>query len=99
MSRNDGKVNKLPLTVDAIATTYDITHQQPQLFVTKNCRHLTQVLEEFGRQMCVNRGGPASLQQAVKAQTVNTAVSNSGLAISGCFSHIITDAVGNVTLY
>jgi phenylalanine-4-hydroxylase len=91
------KVNKLPLTVDAIATTYDITHQQPQLFVTKNCRHLTQVLEEFGRQMCVNRGGPASLQQAVKAQTVNTAVSNSGLAISGCFSHIITDVVGNVT--
>jgi phenylalanine-4-hydroxylase len=91
------KVNKLPLTVDAIATTYDITHQQPQLFVTKNCRHLTQVLEEFGRQMCVNRGGPASLQQAVKAQTVNTAVSNSGLAISGCFNHIITDVVGNVT--
>ena len=91
------KVDKLPLTVDAIATTYDITQQQPQLFVTKNCRHLTQVLEEFGRQMCVNRGGPASLQQAVKAQTVNTAVSNSGLAISGCFSHIITDAVGNVT--
>ena len=93
---NDGKVNKLPLTVEAIATSYDITHQQPQLFVTKNCRHLTQVLEEFGRQMCVNRGGPASLHQAVKAQTVNTAVSNSGLAISGCFSHMITDAVGNI---
>ena len=94
---DDDKVKKLPLTVESIATSYDITHQQPQLFVTKNCRHLTQVLEEFGRQMCVNRGGPASLQQAVAAQTVNTAVSNSGLAISGCFSDIITDVVGNIT--
>ena len=93
---NDSKVNKLPFTVEAIATTYDITNPQPQLFVTKNCRHLTQVLEEFGRQMCVNRGGPESLQQAVEAQTINTAVSNSGLAISGCFSHMITDAVGNI---
>ena len=94
---DDDKVKKLPLTVESIATSYDITHQQPQLFVTKNCRHLTQVLEEFGRQMCVNRGGPASLQQAVAAQTVNTAVSNSGLAIAGCFSDIITDVVGNIT--
>ncbi len=94
---DDRAVVKRALTVDAISEPYDITTQQPQLFVTKNCRHLSQVLEEFGRQMCVNRGGAESLQKAIDAETVNTAVTNSGLEISGRFSRVITDAVGNVT--
>ncbi|GAB3100768.1 aromatic amino acid hydroxylase [Aestuariicella hydrocarbonica] len=93
---DDEKVKKLPLTVDAISCAYDITCEQPQLFVTRNCRHLSQVLEEFGRQMCVNRGGAESVRQAIQAQTVNTAVTNAGLEISGQFSDVLTDAVGNV---
>jgi len=47
--------------------------------------------------MCVNLGGAESLEKAIQAQTVNTAVSNSGLEISGQFSRVTTDAVGNVT--
>lgn len=94
---DDDAVNKRPLTVDAINESYDITTQQPQLFVTKNCRHLSQVLEEFGRQMCVNQGGAGSLKKAIKAETVNTAVSNCGIEISGQFSRVLTDAVGNLT--
>lgn len=94
---DDKAVVKRPLTVDAISTSYDITTQQPQLFVTKNCRHLSQVLEEFGRQMCVNRGGAESVAKAIAAETVNTAVTNSGIEISGCFSRMMTDAVGNLT--
>jgi len=94
---DDKAVKKRPLTVDAINASYDITTQQPQLFVTKNCRHLSQVLEEFGRQMCVNQGGAASLEKAIDAETVNTAVSNCGIEISGQFSRVMTDAVGNVT--
>ncbi|MGH1374481.1 MAG: aromatic amino acid hydroxylase [Cellvibrionaceae bacterium] len=94
---NDNAVVKRPLTVDAISESYDITTQQPQLFVTKSCRHLSQVLEEFGRQMCVNRGGAESLTKAIDAETVNTAVTNAGVEISGCFSRVITDSVGNVT--
>ncbi|MEH6635681.1 MAG: aromatic amino acid hydroxylase [Halioglobus sp.] len=94
---DDTAVKKRRLTVDAINCPYDITQQQPQLFVTKSCRHLSQVLEEFGRQMCVNLGGAASLEKAIAALTVNTAVTNAGVEISGQFSRVIKDAVGNAT--
>ena len=93
---DDEKVKKRLLTVDAIATPYDITTEQPQLFVTGNCRHLSQILEEFGRRMCVNRGGLSSLQQAIEAETVNTAVTNAGIEISGQFTELIADAAGNI---
>lgn len=94
---DDELVAKLPLTVDAVNTEYDITREQPQLFVTRNCRHLSQVLEEFGRQMCVNKGGADSVWQAIEAETINTAVTNAGVEISGLFSEMLTDAVGNIT--
>lgn len=94
---DDEMVEKLPLTVDAVNTEYDITREQPQLFVTRNCRHLSQVLEEFGRQMCVNKGGADSVWQAIEAETINTAVTNAGVEISGLFSEMLTDAVGNIT--
>ena len=93
---DDGKVAKLPLTVDAIDMPYDITNEQPQLFVTKNCRHLNQVLEEYGRQMCVNRGGAESVEKAIAAETVNTVMTNAGVEISGQFSRMLTDAAGNI---
>jgi phenylalanine-4-hydroxylase len=92
---DDKKVIKKTLTVDAINTKYDITEQQPNLFVTKNCRHLSQVLEEFAHQMCFTRGGAEALNKAIDAETVNTCVLNSGIEISGQFSTLISDAVGN----
>ncbi len=94
---DDARVKKLPLTVDAINTPYDITSEQPQLFVTRNCRHLSQVLEEFARQMCVNRGDAESIRKAIAAATINTAVTSAGLEISGQWCDLLTDAVGNVT--
>ena len=94
---DDERVEKVRLTVDAIDCPYDITREQPRLFVTRSCRHLSQVLEEFGRQMCVNLGGAASVEKAIAAQTVNTAVTNAGVEISGRFQRVIKDAVGNAT--
>lgn len=96
---DDEQVKKLPLTVDAILTPYDITAQQPQLFVTKSCRHLTQVLEEFARKMCVNTGGTVSLEKAISAGTVNTIVLNSGIEISGKFSRLVKDAANNTVYF
>ena len=55
------------------------------------------MLEEFGRQMCVSRGGVDGVKKAIEAQTVNTAVSNSGIEVSGQFSEMLTDAIGNLT--
>ena len=92
---DDSNVKKLPLTLNAVQTSYDITAPQPQLFVTESCRHLSQVLEEYGRHMCCQRGGPSALQEALQAKSINTVTYNSGLQIAGRISRIISDAVGN----
>lgn len=94
---DDEKVKKIPLTVDAIETPYDITNEQPQLFVTLNCRHLSQVLAEFGKQMCCNIGGLVSIEKAISSGCVNTAQLDSGMQISGVFSNVYSDAVGNIS--
>ena len=94
---DDNKVKKLPLTVDAVQTPYDITREQPQLFVTKSCKHLSQVLEEFANSMCFQRGGAESLRTAIEAQSMCTARYDSGMQVSGVFAEVLCDAVGNAT--
>lgn len=91
---DDEKVKKVPLTVDAVTCPYDITRVQPRLFVTKSCRHLSQVLEEFAATMCFARGGAQSLHKAVQAGTLCTAQYDSGMQVSGIFEEILCDAVG-----
>ena len=44
-------VKKLPLTIDCINYNYDITEQQPQLFVTESFAKLTDILLEFEKTM------------------------------------------------
>ncbi len=91
---DDNKVKKVPLTVDAVRQAYDITSEQPQLFVTDSCRHLSQVLEEFAEGMAFRNGGGDSLQKAIDAGTVCTAELDSGLQISGRFTAMRLNAVG-----
>ncbi|MEQ9463930.1 MAG: aromatic amino acid hydroxylase [Haliea sp.] len=93
-SLDDQRVKKLPLTVDAVHYPYDITRQQPQLFVTRSCHHLGQVLEEFAAAMCFQRGGAESLRKAIAAGTVCTARYDSGIQVSGQFVEVLCDAVG-----
>jgi phenylalanine-4-hydroxylase len=92
---DDSRVEKRPLTVDAVNTPYDITCEQPQLFVTRSCRHLSQVLEEFAAAMCFTRGGAESLRKAIAAGSVCTAQLDSGVQVSGRWAEVLTDAVGN----
>lgn len=92
---NDEAVKKIPLTVDAVSHAYDITKPQPQLFVTKSCKHLGQVLEEFAATMCFMRGGLESLNTAIDAGSICTAVYDSGMQVSGVFTEALSDAVGN----
>lgn len=94
---DDERVRKLPLTVNAVKQPYDITLEQPQLFVTRSCKHLSQVLEEFAASMCFQRGGAESLQKAIAAGTVCTARYDSGLQVCGVMAEVLCDAVGNVT--
>ncbi len=92
---DDERVAKHALTINAIDTAYDITAPQPQLFVTESCRHLSQVLEEYGRHMCCQRGGTSALVEANQAASINTITLNSGIQIAGKLSRVITDSVGN----
>ncbi|TDG14124.1 aromatic amino acid hydroxylase [Seongchinamella unica] len=94
---DDEAVRKIPLTVDAVLTPYDITREQPQLFVTRSCKHLSQVLEEFAESMCFRRGGAPSLEIAINAGSVCTARYDSGMQVSGVFCEVLRDAVGNAT--
>jgi phenylalanine-4-hydroxylase len=94
---DDERVRKIPLTVDAIRWNYDITREQPQLFVTRSCRHLSQVLEEFAAGMAMTRGGAPSVRRAIDAQTVCTAELDTGMQISGRFTEVLCDAVDNVS--
>ena len=91
----DKSVKKIPLTIDAIQTSYDITRPQPQLFVTKSCRHLTQVLEEYAAVMCYRRGGLESIQVVIDAGVVATCVYSSGLQVSGLFKSFLRNAIGS----
>lgn len=94
---DDDAVRKIPLTVDAVQQTYDITQEQPQLFVTKSCKHLSQVLDEFAESMCFRKGGASSLRTAIDAGSMCTASYDSGMQVSGVFTEVLCDAVGNAT--
>ncbi|KYG66331.1 phenylalanine 4-monooxygenase [Bdellovibrio bacteriovorus] len=85
-------VKKIPLTVDCIATTYDITEPQPQLFVTPDFKTLSRVLEEMASKMAYRIGGLAGINKAIQAQSVNSAELDSGLQISGQIIEAITTA-------
>ena len=97
----DGKqiespVNTKLLTIDSVNYAYDITVQQPQLFVTKSCRHLSHILAEYSRQMACNTGGFSALNDALEARSVVTSEFSSGLQVSGKLSNVLCDAVQNV---
>ena len=77
------KVKKLPLTKDCLNYKYDITDFQPQLFVTPDFDHLLTILDEIAQTLSYKRGGIFGVKQAVRSQTINTVVLNSGLQISG----------------
>lgn len=90
------KVGKIPLTVNCIQQSYDITEPQPQLFVTPDFKTLVRVLEEMASQMAFRRGGLYGLKKVIEARSVNTVELNSGLQISGQVVEAITSPQGEV---
>ncbi|MCB0417393.1 MAG: aromatic amino acid hydroxylase [Bdellovibrionaceae bacterium] len=88
-------VKKIPLTVDCVEYSYDITEPQPQLFVTPNMKHLTVVLEHLEDRMAFKIGGKVGLERAVEARTVTTAVLDSGIAASGVCKTFEVDSRDN----
>ena len=81
-------VKKLPYTLDAQNFSFDITTQQPQLFVTPDFKNLSTVLEQYLDTMAVRKGGLEGLDKALQSASTCTVVFSSGLQVSGKLSKI-----------
>lgn len=66
------QVRKLPLGVECMEVPYDITREQPQLFVARDFEHLEEVLDEAGKTLAAQRGGLEALREAELACEVAT---------------------------
>lgn len=82
------EVKKIPYTLDAVNYPFDITKQQPQLFVTPTFQNLIDVLEAFADTMAFRVGGTESVLKAINSKSVCTAVYSSGLQVSGQFTDV-----------
>jgi phenylalanine-4-hydroxylase len=90
-------VKKLPYSIDASTYNFDITTQQPQLFVTPTFQHLTDVLNEFSESMALRKGGIDAVKKAVSSRNTACIQLDSGLEISGTFDDCIIE--GNEVVY
>lgn len=84
------EVTKLPYGIEAAHTSFDITKPQPQLFVTPDFAHLSQVLEDFANSMALRTGGLKGVQKLVNSKELGTIELSTGLQISGQFDNIIS---------
>ena len=83
------EVKKMPYSIEAAHTSFDITKPQPQLFVTPDFAFLSQVLEEFANEMAVRKGGLSSIQKLIHSKELGTIELSTGLQISGNFERVI----------
>ncbi len=83
------KVAKIPYSIEAAHTSFDITKPQPQLFVTPDFAFLSQVLEEFANTMALRKGGLDGLEKLIESQALGTVELSTGLQISGTFTRAI----------
>jgi phenylalanine-4-hydroxylase len=84
------KVSKIPYSIEAAHTSFDITKPQPQLFVTPDFAFLSQVLEECANSMALRKGGLDGLEKLIASQALGTVELSTGLQISGTFSRAIS---------
>ncbi len=93
------QVKKLPLTLDCLNQSYDITEPQPQLFVAKSLESLPTLLDEVENKMAFKLGGRTGLELAKKAQSVNTVLYDSGISASGILSDYEVSQSGTVDFF
>lgn len=90
------EIKKIPYSIEAAYQNFDITSQQPQLFVTPDFAFLSQVLEEFANTMALRNGGPKGVKKLIESESLGTIELSTGIQISGVFSEVITDEQGKV---
>ena len=85
----EANVKKIPYSVDAQNTPFDITTRQPQLFVSRDFNHLRDVLEEFASTMAYRVGGLEGINKAIECNNIATCEYSSGLQVSGVFCDVL----------
>ncbi len=83
------QVKKVPYSIEAANTSFDITKPQPQLFVTPNFAFLSEVLEEFANTMALRTGGLSGIQKLIHSKELGTIELSTGLQVSGNFESVI----------
>ena len=89
-------LTKLPYSIDTALQSFDITKQQPQLYVTPDFAYLSLVLEEFANKMAVRNGGLSGVNKLIKSQSIGTVELSTGLQISGVFTRVIKDELDKI---
>jgi phenylalanine-4-hydroxylase len=89
MSCLGSHIKKLPYTLDAMHCNYDITKPQPQLFVTPDFAHLTNVLNQFKQRMAWTTGGLEGIKKAIASEQTATIEYSSGLQVTGTFTQVL----------
>src|SRR5438874_1589536 len=87
----EANVKKIPYSVDAQNTPFDITTRQPQLFVCRDFNHLRDVLEQFASKMAYQVGDLEGINKAIECANTATCQYSSGLQVTGVFDEVITD--------
>jgi len=80
------KVKKISFDVDNVEYSYDITEQQPQLFVTPDFYTLKEVLHQVFKTMAYSNSGSESLDKVLQSKSVCTVGLDSEVQISGVLS-------------
>lgn len=83
------QVKKIPYSIKAVHTSFDITKPQPQLFVTPDFAYLSEVLEEFANTMALRTGGLKGVKKLIGSKELGTVELSTGLQISGTFNSAI----------
>ena len=85
------EVKKFPYDITAADQSFDITKPQPQLFVTPDFAHLSQVLEEFANTMALRTGGLSGIKKLIQSAALGTVELSTGIQISGVFTKVIEE--------
>jgi len=77
------KPKHLEFSIDCLDYSYDITEQQPQLFVAKDFDHMKRVLIQMSESMAFKVAGEEGLDKAKRSKTICTVELENGETFSG----------------
>lgn len=82
-SCHDASVRKIALSPECVEVDYDITREQPQLFVAKSFEQLSEVLEVVSADLAFRIGGERAYRTAIESEEIATLSLDGGVEVVG----------------